>query len=351
MSKKHLVKAGIISALCLSVTGGVIACTPQEGGDPPPITYEMTTTIADTELEVGQRESVFVDVSNMENEEIVCSISDQSVVFYDAVNGKLIGLKAGSATVTFMLKNKPSVCSSITITVVQTTEYAVTIGDNEAIAVVHGNKIPKPKDLDDYQTESTIYEFDCWVKEDTDIEWDFDTPVTSNVTLVARWNTSPRYYTVKVGDREEEYTYNAVVPAPKNPSDYKTETQEFIFDGWYVKDTNVLWNFVTDKVKGDVVIEPRFTAKTRYYTITYIVDGEEYKVDKYEYNSSLVHPDSPSKESDDEFDYVFVGWKGEDNGMKVTSDTIFVAEFESRKNYTIVSGKVTDKSGKALVCQ
>ncbi|MBO5222961.1 MAG: InlB B-repeat-containing protein [Clostridia bacterium] len=353
MSKKHLLKAGIIGALCLTVSGGVIACTPapESGGDTPPVKHEMVVTIADTELEVGQGEEIFVDVTNMDGEQISCVVSNPAVAFYDAQSRKIIGLSAGSADITFSLKTNPSIRKTITVTVIQTTEYEVKIGDGEAFAVVHGNKVQKPQDPASWQDEKTVYTFDCWVKDGSDIEWDFDTPVTGNLTLVPRWITSDRMYKVVVNGSEIFGKYGDRLVAPQAPSDYKTDTLEYTFEGWYVKDTDEKWNFAVDKINKDgIVIEPRFAQEVRYYTVTYVVDGETYKTDKYEFNAPLVHPQDPTKPSDSEYDYIFTEWVG-DSASTVTSDMQFVASFESRLNYLAVSGKVVDEDGNAIVAQ
>ena len=51
----------------------------------------------------------------------------------------------------------------------------------------------------------------------------------------------------------------------------------------------------------DITISGTFAVN--YYTLTYIVDGEEYKVEKLAYGDSIVFADAPVKE-----DYIFSGW-------------------------------------------
>jgi len=354
MSKKHLLKAGIIGALCLTVTSVGIACSTDNGGnndDKPTITNEMVVDIADVELEIGQRERVTVDVTNMEGEEIDCKCSNSAIAFYDKQNGQIVGLQPGNVTFTFTLKNKPSISKTIDITVIQTTEYTVVVGDSAPVTIMHGGKITKPADPSSWQDEKTVYTFDCWVKEGTDIEWDFDTPVTSNITLVARWTENARKYAVDVNGNVTQYEYGSYIQAPKDLDDKITQTQISTFDGWYVKGTLIKWNFATDKVTGEVVLEPRFIDSVRYYTITYTVDGEVYKTDKYEYNAPLIFPQNPQKPSTEEYDYVFIEWEGVSDGTLVTSDMTIEAVFEERQSYVNVSGKVVDNNGKALVAQ
>ena len=350
MSKKKLIGAGVVGTL-LAVTGVGIACAPQET-PPPPVSYEMVVAIEDTSLEVGQRESVLLDVTNMENEQIRCDVDVSGVVYFDENSKQLIGIGPGTANVTFTLKTDSTVSKTIQVTVTQTAQYTVKIGDGEPFSVVHGSTISQPKTPDEYKDNEWVYAFDCWVKQGSDIPWDFDTPVTSNLVLEERWNKTDREYKVLIDGVSANYHYGDVISAPTTPLDYSNETTNFIFDGWIIEGTETKWNFAVDRVTKDgISIVPSFRQEIRYYTVTYTVDGKEYAKLSYEYNETIVHPQSPTKESTDEFDFEFVGWIGEDNGMKAVEDMVFTAEFVSKQNYSTVSGKVVDENGKALVAQ
>lgn len=69
------------------------------------------------------------------------------------------------------------------------TQYTVTFtdGDNSVAeqTVTYGNKVTKPDDPTKYG-----YTFSGWYIGDTDDEFDFDTPVTDNITLTAHWTVN-----------------------------------------------------------------------------------------------------------------------------------------------------------------
>ncbi|MBE5732052.1 MAG: sialate O-acetylesterase [Clostridiales bacterium] len=273
MDKKKLLKAGLASMLCLTIGGVVVACSDGSGDggkdDQPPVTHEITATIANTNIEVGKNESISLDVETLEGEEFTCVTDKSGVIFYDAKNGKIIGVSEGTVNMTFTVKGKPSITKTITITVVApTTQYEVIIGDSEPINVMYGHKIEKPADPVKESTVSTVYTFDCWVKEGTDIEWDFDTPVTGPVVLEAKWTESARKYTVTVGGEEAEYEYNSKITAPADPDDYTTETKIYTFEYWKNTATGEKWNFNVDKVISDgIVLEPYFSEADRTFAV------------------------------------------------------------------------------------
>ena len=268
MNKKKLLTTGLASALCLTIGGVTIACTPNEGGDPPPpVSHEITATVGSASIEVGQNSSISLDVSTMDGEEFTYAMDQTGIVYYNPAQGKLYGLKAGTVNITFSVKGQPSISKTITITVTPlSTQYDVVIGDSDAIKVTHGNKIEKPADPTKEATASTVYTFDCWVKEGTDIEWDFDTPVTGPVTLVAKWTESVRKYSVTVNGVTSDYEYNSKIEKPTDPVKESTATKDYKFEYWKNTATGEAWNFNVDKVLGDgIVIEPYFSESDRYF--------------------------------------------------------------------------------------
>ena len=135
MNKKKLLTTGLASALCLTIGGVTIACTPNEGGDPPPpVSHEITATVGSASIEVGQNSSISLDVSTLEGEEFTYAMDQTGIVYYNPAQGKLYGLKAGTVNITFMVKGQPSISKTITITVTPlSTQYDVVIGDSDAI--------------------------------------------------------------------------------------------------------------------------------------------------------------------------------------------------------------------------
>ena len=88
-------------------------------------------------------------------------------------------------------------------------EYDVKIGESATVKVAYGNKLTKPEsDPTKDMTADKVYTFDGWYNGET--KWNFETDtVTSNVTLVAKFNETARKYTVTitfVGLEKDEVT-------------------------------------------------------------------------------------------------------------------------------------------------
>ena len=81
---------------------------------------------------------------------------------------------------------------------------------------------------------------------------------------------------------------------------------------------------------GDITITGSFSVN--YYTLTYMVDGEEYKTEQIAYGDSVVLIDAPVKEN-----YIFSGWSGAPV-MMPAEDVTITGSFV----YTSVSGVLAD---------
>ncbi|MCQ2069577.1 MAG: leucine-rich repeat protein [archaeon] len=74
----------------------------------------------------------------------------------------------------------------------------------------------------------------------------------------------------------------------------------------------------------DIVFEAVFDINS--YTITFMADGETVSSDRYEYGTVIVPPEAPDKEG-----YDFVAWSGFTEGMTVTRNMTFYAEYDVEK--------------------
>ena len=103
----------------------------------------------------------------------------------------------------------------------------------------------------------------------------------------------PTKYTITFVDYDgsvlstEDVEENAEVTMPSNPT-----REGYTFAGWSPE-------VVT--VTGDATYTATYTINS--YTITYIVDGEVYKTETYEYGASVTPVDAPDKEG-----FIFSGW-------------------------------------------
>lgn len=209
---------------------------------------------------------------------------------------------------------------------VPVTYYTVTFDpDNgetpSSVSVVSGSKVTKPLD-----PSKTGYTFDKWVKTDG-TEFDFNTPVTGDITLKATWTINE--YTVTFdpdnGEATDEVSVNHgdLVARPTDPS--KTG---YTFDKW-TKPDGTEFDFSTP-ITGNITLKATWTINE--YTVTFDANGG-YPVpaaQTVKYGECATKPADPAKQGFD-----FLGWYiGADEynfATYVTSGITLVARWEVKK--------------------
>ena len=164
--------------------------------------------------------------------------------------------------------------------------------------------------------------------------YDFNTPVTENITLTAKWNINK--YTVTFNSyggtpvppaQEVEYGLTATKPATA-----PTKTG-YTFDGWYLGDEK--YDF-SDAVEQNITLYANW--KKNIYTVTYTdgVDGEEVFADQV-YENLLSGIDTPAFNGTPTRDgYRFTGWEPEVSDT-VTGNVTYAAQWTPRTDlsYTV----------------
>ena len=163
--------------------------------------------------------------------------------------------------------------------------------------------------------------------------YDFNTPVTENITLTAKWNINK--YTVTFNSyggtpvppaQEVEYGLTATEPATA-----PTKTG-YTFDGWYLGDEK--YDF-SDAVEQNITLYANW--EKNIYTVTYTdgVDGEEVFADQT-YRVPFEDTTPAFKGNPTRDGYVFAGWKPE-VAEKVTENATYAAQWTARTDlsYTV----------------
>ena len=163
--------------------------------------------------------------------------------------------------------------------------------------------------------------------------YDFDTPVTENITLTAKWNINK--YTVTFNSyggtpvppaQEVEYGLTATEPATA-----PTKTG-YTFDGWYLGDEK--YDF-SDAVEQNITLYANW--EKNIYTVTYTdgVDGEEVFADQT-YRVPFEDTTPAFKGNPTRDGYVFDGWKPAFSDT-VTGNVTYVAQWTARTDlsYTV----------------
>ena len=180
------------------------------------------------------------------------------------------------------------------------------------------------------------YTFAFWYLGDDEqnaTAYDFNTPVTENITLTAKWNINK--YTVTFNSyggtpvppaQEVEYGLTATKPATA-----PTKTG-YTFDGWYLGDEK--YDF-SDAVEQNITLYANW--KKNIYTVTYTdgVDGEEVFADQT-YRVPFEDTTPAFKGTKTRDGYVFDGWKPAFSDT-VTGNVTYVAQWTARTDlsYTV----------------
>jgi uncharacterized repeat protein (TIGR02543 family) len=143
--------------------------------------------------------------------------------------------------------------------------------------ITSGSKavIPSP------MTRTDGYGFAGWFKEAACInEWNFNTLVTGDIILYAKWVAPPKYYTVT-------FDTSGIITAPvpqtiieggkiTEPLGSSTNRPGYSFRGWFTDDST-LWNFAADTVNKDITLHADWSII--YYTVIFNVT-DSYPVDQ-----------------------------------------------------------------------
>ena len=161
--------------------------------------------------------------------------------------------------------------------------------------------------------------------------WDKDiVEVTGDVTYTAVFEPTVNKYTVTwVVEGEEttaEYEYGQTPVFDGTPTKTEDAENTYTFAGWTP---------TIATVTGDATYTAEFTAnkKTKYYTITLTVDGEDYKVIENVEEGTMIsaaiaaaNVEAPTKDAEEDYTYTFVGWKYED--AEIAGNETIEAEFK-----------------------
>ncbi len=160
-----------------------------------------------------------------------------------------------------------------------------------AQTVASGEKATKPT-----APEKEGYTFAGWFLGET--AYDFETAVTADVTLKAKWTLNDYTVTFDADNgttpTEQGITHGFAVSAPAAP-----EKEGYTFAGWFLGDT--AYNFET-LVTSDITLKAKWTLNE--YVVTFDADnGTESTEQTVSHGSLAVAPAAPEKEG-----YTFAGW-------------------------------------------
>ncbi|MCQ2752820.1 MAG: InlB B-repeat-containing protein [Bacilli bacterium] len=152
----------------------------------------------------------------------------------------------------------------------------------------------------------------------TFIEWqldgekyEFNTPVTRDITLVAKWKETLRKYTVYFlhGGMEpidpQTVEYGKCATDPGTPTHRDSPFHEYTFNEWQLNGTK--YNFDTP-VTQDIVLKADWNCTKTKYFVSFLTDGgTTINPLEVEYGAVINKPADPEKQ-DYKYKYKFQGW-------------------------------------------
>ena len=204
------------------------------------------------------------------------------------------------------------------------------------------DEIPEYKDEEHQEdptkdaTDQFTFEFDHWSEPVIDDE-------SSTITYTAVYRNNLRSYTITWANddgtviKTESLDYGAA-PAYSGgtPTKEQDEQYSYEFDGW---------NPEIASVTSDATYTATYKATTRTYTITWLnADGSVLETDNdVAYDATPSYDgETPTKEGDAQYSYVFAGWSPEIS--KVTGDATYKAAYTEKVNTYTVTWKNEDGS-------
>ena len=182
-------------------------------------------------------------------------------------------------------------------------------------------------------TQEYSYEFDGWYTAQTGgakIEDFSNVTLTREIIFYAQYKETRNKYTYSFYDEAGNLIdtttadYGTNIDVPTTPTKEATAEYTYTFDGWYTEETG--GEKVTDfgLLEDNVSYYARFIPTKNQYTYSFYDDeGVLIYTTTDDYGTNIVVPADPTKESTQEYTYIFDGWYTlPEGGQKVETFTI-----------------------------
>ena len=207
--------------------------------------------------------------------------------------------------------------------------------------IVHGNKATRPTDPTKDSTETENYTFDNWYTSTdggtslSDTSFDFDTAITKDITLYAKWTATAITHTVtfntnggSTAPAEQTIVHGNKAAKPTNPTKAATETETYAFDNWYTSTdggetlSETAFDFDT-AIEGDITLYANWTA-TAIHTVTFNTNGgSTVESQTIVHGNKATKPADPTRDETETEAFAFDDWYTSTDGGTTLSDTAF----------------------------
>lgn len=209
----------------------------------------------------------------------------------------------------------PLAWTSVDTTIyIKAKSFDVVFNDGESsniLKVEYLKKVEKPDD-----PKKVGYTFKGWFNREE--EFNFETPITENIKLTAKWETNKYIVTFDSGVDAQTVEHGSKANKPSDP-----EKEGYTFLAWYNGEEK--FDFDTP-ITADITLTARWEKKK--YTVTFMSDGSYINSYEVEHGDTVAVPDVElTKEG-----WIFRGWFDSENkefnsDTPITSNLILTAKW------------------------
>ncbi len=209
-----------------------------------------------------------------------------------------------------------------------TITYTVTFNTNGGTSVssqtvTGGQKATRPAvNPTKAATDSEKYTFAGWYTSTNNGQtlsskpFDFDTPVTNNITLYAKWNPTTITYTVTFNSKGGSTVSSQTViggqkaTRPENPTKTASVSESYSFAGWYTStDYSTPFDFEKTPVTKNITLYAKWSVLSITYKVTFDSNGgTEISSQIITGGQKVAKPSDPTKQATVSEKYSFAGW-------------------------------------------
>ena len=215
---------------------------------------------------------------------------------------------------------------------VKTTLYTVKFNSDGGTSVTSQKVKPNEKATEPDAITKNGYIFDGWYLNNN--KFDFNTVITKNITLVAKWTEDPnvkRYIVTFDTDGGNSIDKQRIIENEKAKEPKAPIKTGYVFSGWYLGDKK--YDFKT-AVTSDITLKAKWEEIIQYTVVFNKDNGTANETQKIVAGSKVTKPKDPTKDG-----YTFIEWlynnQAFDFNTIITGDITLTAHYKIINKYTV----------------